>query len=277
MFNRIKKLLPPRQLRIPLLGLLLISGGVVAVGTSMRPVVSSQLEYLSTLTNLGSNHPVETHTWLQRNPTSYLESTPRKEARLRRALTRSIASSRTGDSIIETYTWLQRNSLKQPVPHREGNAVQNYTHTSSVILANKLKARHNKTLVATQTLAEPRTKFPTQNGVYLYGQSPKANQLGQGYIIFEKQQNSLVGALYMPSSEFSCFNGTLSPSGKLAMTVTGYSGDESPTQVATSSLTNFSGDGPALYSHSVALNEYYQLNSISPNDRQMLQTCKSHH
>lgn len=275
MFNRINKLFPPRQLRIPLVGLLLLSG-VVAVG-GIRPVVSSQLEYLSTLTNLGSNNQVETHTWLQRNPTSNQESTPKKQARLRRALARSVASSKVADSRIETYTWLQRNSLEQPVPHRQGSAVQNYVQRSSAILVNKLKAGRNRTLVATQTLAEPRTKFPTQNGVYLYGQSPKANQLGQGYIIFEKQQDSLVGALYMPSSEFSCFNGTLSQSGKLAMTVTGYPGDESRSQLATSNLTNFSEDGPALYSHSVALNEYHQLNSISPNDRQILQTCKSHH
>ena len=275
MFNRINKLFPPRQLRIPLVGLLLLSG-VVAVG-GIRPVVSSQLEYLSTLTNLGSNNQVETHTWLQRNPTSNQESTPRKQARLRRALARSVASSKVADSRIETHTWLQRNSLEQPVPHTQGSAVQNYVQKSSAILVNKLKAGHNRTLVATQTLAEPRTQFPTQNGVYLYGQSPKANQLGQGYIIFEKQQDRLVGALYMPSSEFSCFNGTLSQSGKLAMTVTGYPGDESRSQVATSNLTNFSEDGPALYSHSVALNEYHQLNSISPNDRQMLQTCKSHH
>ena len=275
MFNRINKLLPSRQLRIPLFGLLLVSGVVAVAG--IRPVVSSQLEYLSTLTNLGSNSQVETHTWLQRNPTSYLESTPRKQARLRKALARSVAFSKVADSRIETHTWLQRNSLEQPVPHRQGNTVQNYVQTSSATLVNKLKAQHNRALVATQTLAEPRTNFPTQNGVYLYGQSPKANQLGQGYIIFEKQQDSLVGALYMPSSEFSCFNGTLSQSGKLAMTVTGSPGDESPTQVATSTLTNFSGDGPASYSHSIALNEYHQLNSISPKDRQMLQTCKSQH
>ncbi|MDF5717460.1 MAG: hypothetical protein PUP93_27245 [Rhizonema sp. NSF051] len=276
MFNIISKFLPPRQLRIPLAGLLFVSG-VVAVG-GVRPVVSSQIEYLSKLTHDGYGHQAETHTWLQRNYSSSLESAPQKEARLRKALTKSVASSKVADSRMETYTWLQRNSLEQSVPHRQERAVQNSVQTSSAILVNKLKARHNnRTLVATQTLAAPKTKFPTQNGVYLYGQSPKAGQQGQGYIIFEKQQNSLVGALYMPSSEFSCFNGTLSQSGNLAMTVTGYPGEGSATQVATSNLTSFSEDGPTSYSHSVALNNYYQLNTVSANDRQILQMCKSHH
>ena len=59
----------------------------------------------------------------------------------------------------------------------------------------------------------PKASFPVKDGIYLYGQSPKPNQLGQGYIIFQKQQNKVTGALYMPQSEFNCFQGTINPSG----------------------------------------------------------------
>ncbi|MCC5643875.1 hypothetical protein LC607_13140 [Nostoc sp. CHAB 5824] len=124
----------------------------------------------------------------------------------------------------------------------------------------------------------PKANFPEKDGVYLYGQSPKPNQLGQGYIIFQKQQAKVTGALYMPQSEFNCFQGTLNRSGELAMTVNGSSNQASSAQsnqVATSSrLPKVGEDQSSSYAYSVALQDFHRLNSITASDRRTLQMCK---
>ncbi|MBD2727093.1 hypothetical protein H6G96_12310 [Nostoc sp. FACHB-892] len=124
----------------------------------------------------------------------------------------------------------------------------------------------------------PKANFPVKDGIYLYGQSPKSNQLGQGYIIFQKQQGKVTGALYMPQSEFNCFQGTLNPSGELAMTVNGSSNEASyprSNQVAASNRpSKVSEDEFSSYAYSVALQDFYQLNSITASDRHTLQMCK---
>ena len=124
----------------------------------------------------------------------------------------------------------------------------------------------------------PKVNFPVKDGVYLYGQSPKPNQLGQGYIIFQKQQDKVTGALYMPHSEFNCFQGTLNSSGELAMTVNGSSNEASSAQsnqvAATNRLPQVSEDELSSYPYSVALQDFYQLNSITASDRRTLQMCK---
>lgn len=48
---------------------------------------------------------------------------------------------------------------------------------------------------------------PEQDGIYLYGESSQPNQLGKGYFIFSKTGSQVVGAIYYPLSEYSCFMG----------------------------------------------------------------------
>jgi hypothetical protein len=124
----------------------------------------------------------------------------------------------------------------------------------------------------------PKADFPEKDGIYLYGQSPKSNQLGQGYIIFQKQQEKITGALYMPQSEFNCFQGTLNPSGELAMTVNGSSNQASTpgsNQVAASNrVPQVSEDELSSYPYSVALQDFHRLNSMTASDRRTLQMCK---
>ncbi|MEH2042879.1 hypothetical protein [Nostoc sp.] len=124
----------------------------------------------------------------------------------------------------------------------------------------------------------PKANFPVKDGIYLYGQSPKPNQLGQGYIIFQKQQDKVRGALYMPQSELNCFQGTINPSGELAMTVNSSSNEassEQSNQVATSNrLPKVAEDESNPYAYSLALQDFYRLNSIAASDRRTLQMCK---
>jgi hypothetical protein len=126
---------------------------------------------------------------------------------------------------------------------------------------------------ATKNAAVTTRKFPNKDGVYLYGQSLQPNQLGQGYIVFQKRQNQVMGALYMPSSEFSCFQGNIDSSGELAMTVSAPSGGGLE-EVATANIPpKLDIDQPMTYAYSVALQDYHQLNTVSEGDRQILQKC----
>ena len=67
--------------------------------------------------------------------------------------------------------------------------------------------------VAPQTaMAEGQSKtiaseITTESGISLYGETANPNQVGQGYIIFEQQDDTLIGAFYYPQSEYSCFTG----------------------------------------------------------------------
>jgi hypothetical protein len=120
-----------------------------------------------------------------------------------------------------------------------------------------------------------KVQFPDKDGIYLYGQSTQPNQLGEGYILFQKQQNRIVGALYVPQSELSCFQGTLGKSGELAMTVKSSPGEVGAVEVSTrSTIPKISDDTSQTYTHSISLQDYYQLNSVSANDRNILQMCK---
>jgi hypothetical protein len=125
-----------------------------------------------------------------------------------------------------------------------------------------------------QLRTSPLVNFPEKDGVYLYGQSPQPNQLGQGYIVFSKHNGRVSGALYMPSSEFSCFQGTIAKSGELAMTVTSPAGEAGSIEVSTASrIPQIRNDEATTYAYSLALQDYHRLNSISANDRKILQMC----
>ncbi len=118
-------------------------------------------------------------------------------------------------------------------------------------------------------------QFAQQDGVYLYGQSPKPSQLGQGYVVFEKRDGKVTGAMYLPDSEYSCFNGTLDKSGELAMTVNGYPGEVNPTQVASNeTVPRINNDEQITYAYSLTLRDFYRLNTVSNVDRDILKSCQ---
>jgi hypothetical protein len=130
-------------------------------------------------------------------------------------------------------------------------------------------------------------KLPEKEGVYLFGHSPEPDQIGQEYIVFEMRQGKVTGAFYLPQSEFSCFQGSLS-AGKLDLTIANDSNSDaysdsiadaqnSP-QVATASNPQLGDEfGQMSSSYSVALQNYHQIASISPNDKQILAACKNNY
>jgi hypothetical protein len=166
----------------------------------------------------------------------------------------------------------QRSELNAASGDREGffHKSGKTTPTTTALVPNTQGAAKSAGVL-------PKANFPLKDGIYLYGQAPKPNQLGQGYIIFQKQQGKVAGALYMPHSELNCFQGTINPSGELVMTVNSSSNEastEQSNQVATSNrLPKVGEDESSSYDYSLALQDFYRLNSITPSDRRTLQMC----
>ena len=152
---------------------------------------------------------------------------------------------------------------------------------SPVNISNQIstdKLTENITALSTNTRELGRKgqiQFPEQDGTYLYGQSSTPNELGQGYILFQKQQSKIIGALYVPHSEFSCFQGTLAKSGELAMTVKSSPGEVGVMEVSTAStIPKVNENEFTTHPYSVTLQDYHQLSSVSSNDREILQICQ---
>lgn len=132
-------------------------------------------------------------------------------------------------------------------------------------------------------------KLPQKDGVYLYGQSPEPQQIGQEYIVIEVNKGKAIGAFYLPHSEFNCFNGTIQ-AGKLALllangpetepypeTLGSNTNSQQDDVVAAVGDRSIGGNGSNEITtpYAVALQNYYQLSSVSNSDKQILAACKS--
>jgi hypothetical protein len=153
-----------------------------------------------------------------------------------------------------------QETKEEPV---QESSVKNYYHTSTEFTNTGKLERKEK------------IQFPEEDGIYLYGESLTPNQLGQGYIIFQKQQDKIIGALYFPQSEFTCFQGKLTKSGELAMMVRTLPGEVGTMEVATiSTIPKNNENELTTYPYSVTLQDYYRLSSVSSHDREILQICQ---
>ncbi|WP_413175770.1 hypothetical protein [Anabaena azotica] len=235
MLNNISKFIPSHQLTFPVIGLLVTSG---ILGLS---VIGNQTKINLKSTAIAADLPSHTNQIQGRHENVVLPNQ---------------------NGIRDPQNQVQFNSL----------AANNLSSPSVTINTPTIP-----TTIPTKTRQLQGTSpvnFPEKDGIYLYGQSSAPNQLGQGYIVFQKHEGKVIGALYMPSSEFSCFQGTLAKSGELAMTVTSSPGEAGLTQVSTASrIPRLNDENAITYAHSIALQDYHQLNSVSANDQQILQAC----
>ncbi|WP_421659036.1 hypothetical protein [Leptothermofonsia sp. ETS-13] len=111
------------------------------------------------------------------------------------------------------------------------------------------------------------------DGVYLYGQSPKPEQIGKGYFVFEVNHGKVVGALYMPRSSFDCAAGSFQGN-QLALTVVNsYDRSTNPFDIALERGSTVAATGGG--SEKVSLQGFHQISSISQNDYRILNTCKA--
>lgn len=128
------------------------------------------------------------------------------------------------------------------------------------------KSPHRVSAVSAPTIRLP-------DGVYLYGQSPKPEQIGKGYFVFEVNKGRVVGALYMPRSSFDCAAGSFKGN-QLALTVVNsYDHSTNPFNIAVeSNSTVASGVGG---SENFGLQGFHRISNISQNDYRILNTCKA--
>ncbi|MBD0334800.1 MAG: hypothetical protein ICV62_04875 [Cyanobacteria bacterium Co-bin13] len=119
----------------------------------------------------------------------------------------------------------------------------------------------------------PTPAFPA-NGVYLYGQVPEADQVGMGYMVFESDNQRLVGALYMPNSSFDCFRGEIQGT-ELAMMITNsYTQEVYPYGVALVTEDAIASSAGSTLAP-LNLDGFHQLPNPSENDLRILETCKA--
>jgi len=122
-------------------------------------------------------------------------------------------------------------------------------------------------------VAQGSTAQPLADGVYLYGQSPKRDQLNSAYLVFEVTQGQVMGAFYMPRSSFDCVYGNLQ-SDQLALNVVdSYSRESYPYAVALQgggAIADSQGAVPP-----VTLEGMHRIDNINSNDQRILSTCKA--
>lgn len=112
------------------------------------------------------------------------------------------------------------------------------------------------------------------NGIYLYGQSPEAEQIGSAYMVFEVNDRQIIGAFYMPSSSFDCFYGEVQAQQLALNVVDTYERTVHPYAVAleTTGSVAAAGDGAIA---PLSLEGFHAIDAVSGNDQRILNTCKA--
>ncbi len=123
------------------------------------------------------------------------------------------------------------------------------------------------------------------DGVYVYGQSSQPEEIGREYMVFEVRDGGVIGAFYMPHSEFNCFRGTLEAQ-QLKVTFANPSSDDiaegglnqteqfQPLAAATPSSSNQNNFEAVSFPFAVKLQNYHQIARVSENDQRILGMCK---
>ncbi|NJK48824.1 hypothetical protein HC931_12155 [Candidatus Gracilibacteria bacterium] len=123
----------------------------------------------------------------------------------------------------------------------------------------------------TQLAQVSQSRAPLADGIYLYGQSTQAEQIGQEYIVFKVRQGKVIGAVYMPRSEFNCFSGAIESNHIKLSIVDPYDGTAYPHQIALETLAPIASTGQLP--REVGLEGYNQISRLSDNDRRILNVC----
>ncbi len=111
------------------------------------------------------------------------------------------------------------------------------------------------------------------DGVYLYGQSSKPEQIGQGYFVFEVNRGNVVGALYMPRSSFDCASGSFRGNELTLKIVDSYDRSTNPYKIAVERNSTVASNGKPI--QEIGLQGFHRLPTLSENDQRTLNVCKA--
>lgn len=128
-------------------------------------------------------------------------------------------------------------------------------------------------LIATTGMPTAASESPLADGVYLYGQAPQAEVIGSEYLVFEVENGKAKGAIYYPASEFNCFTADIDNQSMNLAIVDPFDNAVYPYEIAVNMQGDIAGrDRAPLMAE---LEGYHELETISNNDRRILETCKN--
>ncbi|HBW58338.1 MAG TPA: hypothetical protein DEF27_11245 [Oscillatoriales bacterium UBA8482] len=114
------------------------------------------------------------------------------------------------------------------------------------------------------------------DGVYLYGESPQPEQIGQSYLVFEVKQGQVIGAFYMPRSSFDCFTGVPQGSHLSLNIIDSYSQETHSYQIGLNNTAVVATVGGQVSENNLVLEGFHRLSNPSENDTRILNECKAY-
>ncbi|NEO72937.1 MAG: hypothetical protein F6K52_26585 [Moorea sp. SIO3H5] len=132
----------------------------------------------------------------------------------------------------------------------------------------------------------PNASMP-DDGIYFYGESSQPGEIGKEYLVFEANQGNVLGAVYMPQSEYSCFYGTvdskqmnltvIDPYNQTALSHTIARQQRSPIAAVGQQLTLDHRYSAMTYPYKVGLEGYQPISYISDGDQEILRVCRDNY
>lgn len=134
-------------------------------------------------------------------------------------------------------------------------------------------ARADHAAKETLTAANSTMVRSLPDGIYLYGQSPQADQVGSAYLVLQVKDRQVAGAFYMPSSSFDCFQGEIRDQ-QLALMV---ANSEEQTRYPYSLTLQKQGNLATTDAEVLPVTPvgYHAISQVSSRDRQILATCQA--
>ena len=109
------------------------------------------------------------------------------------------------------------------------------------------------------------------DGIYFYGQSPRADQLGQDYLVLQVKKGRVKGVVYQLRSEYSCFTGQVAGNQLQLMVQDPYEKETSPYAIALLPPTPIAGSLPKKHVPNLA--GYYVIPQLGSLEQKLLQAC----
>ncbi|SKB14846.1 hypothetical protein PL11201_680122 [Planktothrix sp. PCC 11201] len=113
------------------------------------------------------------------------------------------------------------------------------------------------------------------DGVYLYGESPQPEQIGQSYMVFEVKQGQVTGAFYMPRSSFDCFTGVPQGNHLSLNIIDSYTQETHSYQIGLNNTAVVATTGGQVSENNLVLEGFHRLPNPSENDTRILNQCKA--
>jgi hypothetical protein len=127
-------------------------------------------------------------------------------------------------------------------------------------------------LIVTMGAAIANTTPPSlADGVYVFGESPNAHELGTTYMVMQVSGHEVSGGFYQPASSFDCFHGETTSTVLNLTVIDSYAQTEHPLAMTLENAATVA-SANATASQWVP-SGFHRLADVTATDRQVLQTC----